>query len=134
MNHNEWSYAWVAIIVAFVVLRGLFRLIRGLGSGGGNQMDRMNAAAKRVLQDQKSGRSAVPLTQTMTQAQSQAKAQSEAPRSSRQTQQRQNAQNQPRKGVTKTARPLSTNRTPAVIRRGAGLLSGAREPVIQRRR
>jgi len=131
MNDNHFKAIGIAIFIAFVLLRAAIRMIRG---GGKSQMDRIDAAAKRVLQDQKSGRSAVPLTQTMTQAQSQAKAQSEAPRSSRQTQQRQNAQNQPRKGVTKTARPLSTNRTPAVIRRGAGLLSGAREPVIQRRR
>jgi hypothetical protein len=120
MNHNEWSYAWVAIIVAFVVLRAVFRMIRGLGKDSGSQMARLNAAAKRVLQEQKTGRSPIPQTQ--------------AKRPSSQSQQRQQAENKPRRNVTKTARPLTANATPAVIRRGAGLLSGSREPVIQRRR
>src|SRR3954469_6269427 len=64
MDHNSWRYAGVAIIVAFVVLRGLFRMLKNLGSGGGNQMDRIQQAARRVLQEQqKTGRTSVPVTQ-----------------------------------------------------------------------
>lgn len=121
MNHNDWGYAWVAIIVAFIVLRGLFRMIRGLTTGGGGQMDRISAAAKRVLQEQQ-GRTSVPVTQAKGGIGSGAKAKSHSVRGAASAQKQQ----------TQSASLLAKNRMPAVVR--TGLLSGGKEPVIQRRR
>jgi len=129
MNHNDWGYAWVAIIVAFVVLRGLFRMLRGLTTGGGNsQMDRISAAAKRVLQDQQQqARTSVPVTQSknaygVASKANAPKAKSRPVRAAASTQKPRNA----------SAALLPKNRTPAVVR--TGILSAGKEPVIQRRR
>jgi hypothetical protein len=120
MNDNRW---WIWIVVVFVLLafRGLGALLRtvkrantGTADSG---MDRMNAAAERILKE---------------------RAQSGANQSG--------ANPLPRTGV-KSRKPAATSKprpqhqhvvpktpsTPAVIRRG-GLLSASREPVIQRRR
>ena len=97
-------------MVVLRVVGWLVRLMRG-GSGD-RQMDRIAAAAKRVLKEQQTGRSHIPITQGK-------------PQRSSSSQQRQHAQNQPRHGETQNARPVS-----AVIRRR----NTAGEPVIQRRR
>jgi hypothetical protein len=137
MTQNEVTAIGIAIFVGFALLRRLFRGLGGAKGASISQTARIDAAAQRILKDrQKSGRSSVPPTQSRSQALSQAmaqqaKTQSDGPRASSQ---RQNAQNQPRKSVTKSARGLSANATPAVTRRGAGIFAAAREPVIQRRR
>jgi hypothetical protein len=136
MTQNELSAIAVLGFIGFALLRGLVRMLRG-GRRDAEQLKRLNQAAKRVLKEKKSGRSSVPITQPRSQSQAPGQikppVKSQAARSSSQSQQRQHAQNKPSR-VTNTARPVAAKSTPAVIRRGASLLSGAREPVIQRRR
>lgn len=133
MNHNDWSFGWAAIIVGFIVLRALFGFLRNLGKAkSGSQMDRINAAAKRVLEEKQTGRTSVPVTQTKSgigtattakQRPIRATATKAKPRPVR------NAAMAQKPGSAVAA--LAKTRSPAVVRTG---LSGAKEPVIQRRR
>jgi len=121
MNHSDWSYAWAAIVIAFIVLRAVIGLIRRAAKAdrGGDGMARIDAAAKRILED-RAKRGSVPVTQDKSAIGTATKAK---PRPVR------NAAMAQKPGSAVAA--LAKTRSPAVVRTG---LSGAKEPVIQRRR
>jgi hypothetical protein len=112
MDNNRW-WGWAGLIILFLIVqawRALFRAMRNGNSG----MARMNAAAERILKERgTSAANPIPRTTSAT------------------------AKQHSRKltGLAKpgASAPLPKSSTPAVIRR-TGILSGGREPVIQRRR
>jgi hypothetical protein len=119
MNH-DWNFAWVALVVGFVILRGFIGMVRARGkAAAAGQLDRMNAAARRILEQQ--NRSPVPVTEQKSGLGSAAKTR---PRPARAA-----ATLQPK---SQAAAALPKSRTPAVVR--TGILAAGKEPVIQRRR
>ena len=126
MHDNRWPI-WIALIVLFLVFRGVRAVFRTM-RGDGTPMARTNAAAKRMLAQQQSARSQIPTT---------AKSNPHRPgkiagRPDRAAALKKAA---PQKALAPqggSAAILGAARTPAVTRR-AGLLGG-REPVVQRRR
>jgi len=116
MDDNRW-WGWAGLILLFLIVqawRALFRAARGTNNTG---MARLNAAAERILKERgAAGSNPIPRTQATRSPSATTKARS------------QSAAGKPR---TQSLLPKSS--TPAVIRRGS-LLSGSKEPVIQRRR
>jgi|AraplaMF_Col_mMF_1032025.scaffolds.fasta_scaffold00014_122 hypothetical protein len=115
--HDKW-WGWAVALIIFAVVqawRALFRSTKA--TSGKADMARMNAAAQRILKERGASvanpipRSNSMGTQSKGTAATRAKTATAKPRSA----------------------PLPKSTTPAVIRRN-GILSGAREPVIQRRR
>ena len=120
MDDNRW-WGWAGLIILFLIIqawRALFRAARSGNSG----MARLNAAAERILKERgASASNPIPRTQGLKS----------------QTTQNQSAATRPRAhAATTTPRTQATlpiSSTPAVIRRST-MLSGGREPVVQRRR
>jgi len=112
-DHRWWL--WAALIILFLAFRGLRALFR-MGSGGrvNDGIARMNAAAERILKERQGSTAANPIPRT-TQTGSKAKS---------------TAKSVPKPHAHQVHKTTSA---PAVIRR-TGILSGGREPVIQRRR
>jgi hypothetical protein len=125
MTQNELTAVGIAVFVGFAVLRGIFRMLRNLARGDTGQMDRLNAAAKRVLANQQQAtRSSVPTTDGKPQRKG-------AIATAAKAKQRPIRAATPQKAQGSSAALLSQTRNPAVIRRG---FLTAKEPVIQRRR
>jgi hypothetical protein len=105
MHDDRW-WGWLGLIILFVIFQGLRALFRGAKNAQGG-MARMNAAAERILKE-RGASVANPLPRTT-------------------------------RGQIAAAKPrhnpavMKAGATPAVVRRGS-LLSGGREPVVQRRR
>jgi hypothetical protein len=130
MTQNELTAAVIAVGVGFAVLRGIFRMLRNLGRGDTGQMDRINAAAKKVLADQQQTmRSSVPTTDAKGIDGKPHRKSSIA--TAAKAKQRPIRAASPQKAQGSSAALLSQIRHPAVVRRG---LLTAKEPVIQRRR
>jgi hypothetical protein len=121
MQENWWG--WLAAFIIFAAVQAWRALFRA-GKGGTNDgLKRLNAAAERILKERgASAASAAPRSHATRTPPSTKGTGKPAAQQSRNTaaMQRQTA-----------ALPKST--TPAVIRRH-GILSGSREPVVQRRR
>ncbi len=116
--HNSQLWIWALVIfvyLAFKAVRGVLRASAGGKPGDG--MTRLNAAAQRILKERGITTASNPIPRTKTN-----------PMGAK-----------PTRGQIAAAKPrnspavLKVGATPAVIRRGS-LLSGGREPVIQRRR
>jgi hypothetical protein len=137
MSQNELSAIGIALFIGFALLRGLFRMLRNAGRDGGSAMARINAAAERVLKEQKTGRSAVPLTLPQrTQSKNAIGTAAKKPRPGRtgagsQKALAQQASYAPQRALSAGA-GLPRVSSPAVVR--TRFFSGAKEPVIQRRR
>jgi len=125
MDDNRW-WGWAGLIILFLIIqawRALFRAARSGNSG----MARLNAAAERILKERglkERGASAsnpIPRTQGLKSQVTQNQSAATRPRAHAAT-------TTPR---TQATLPISS--TPAVIRRST-MLSGGREPVVQRRR
>ncbi|HVY99650.1 MAG TPA: hypothetical protein VHA35_09120 [Dongiaceae bacterium] len=125
MSQNELSAIAVAIFIGFALLRGLARMLRSLGKAdrGDGGMARIDAVAKRILREQQAARSSVPATTGALGTAAKAK-----PRPARSAASLQKVM--PKAGASSAV--LAKTRNPAVVR--TGLLSGGKEPVIQRRR
>jgi hypothetical protein len=132
MTQNEMSAIAIAIFVGFALLRGIFRMLRSLVAGDRGQMDRgqmnrISAAAKKVLAEQQRTMrgSAVPMTESGSQRKNAigtaAKVKARPARSA----------GAPKKSGSASAALLAKTRSPAVVR--PGFFAG-KEPVIQRRR
>ena len=136
MTQNEMSVIAIAIFVGFAVLRGIFRMLRNLARGDGSQMDRISAAAKKVLAEQQQVRRSSPVPTTGGQAgggkaQRVAQARSSIGTAAKTKPTRPARAAAMQKSQSASAALLSKTRTPAIVRRG--LFTG-NEPVIQRRR
>jgi hypothetical protein len=134
MTQNEMSAVAVAIFIGFALVRGIFRMLRNLAGGNTGQMDRINAAAKKVLAEQQQAMrsSGVPATNTKgagAKPQRGTPLRSSSAAKAKPARQARTADMQ--KSQTASAALLSTTRTPAIVR--TGVFSG-KEPVIQRRR
>ena len=113
MHENWWG--WLAAFIIFAAVqawRALFRSTTKAQRSDG--MARLNAAAERILKA-RGATAANPLPRTAATSMSKAKPS------------RTSSAGKPRSA------PLPKSTTPAVIRRN-GILSGSREPVVQRRR
>ena len=123
MTQNELSAVAVAIGIGIALLRGVFRALRNLARGDASQMNRMTAAAKKVLaEQQQTRRGSVPTKGA--QGRNPIAAGKAKPRPVR-------SAAAPKKPQGAGAALLSKTRAPAVVR--PGLFAG-KEPVIQRRR
>jgi len=114
MQENWWG--WLAAFIIFAAVqawRALFRSTTKAQRSDG--MARLNAAAERILKA-RGASAANPIPRTSAASMSKAKP-------SRTT----------GAGKPRVSAPLPKSTTPAVIRRN-GILSGSREPVVQRRR
>jgi hypothetical protein len=117
MDNNRW-WGWAGLIILFLIVqawRALFRAARGTNGG----MARMNAAAERILKE-RGASAANPIPRTK-------------PAAGKATPAKQHNRNRTGAAKLGASAPLPKSSTPAVIRR-TGILSGARDPVIQRRR
>ncbi len=121
--HNSQLWIWALVIfvyLAFKAVRGVLRASAGGKPGDG--MTRLNAAAQRILKERGITTASNPIPRTH------AKPTGANPMGAK-----------PTRGQIAAAKPrnspavMKVGATPAVIRRGS-LLSGGREPVIQRRR
>ncbi len=140
MNGDETKAIGFAVFIAFLLLQGVFRMIRkarnaGAGAGraadGTGRLDRIDAAAKRILSERESGRTSVPVTQSGGIGTAAAKAKRPARTAAMTQKTGTQKKTAPQKVPHKPRAPISV-RSPAVVR--TGLLSGGKEPVIQRRR
>jgi hypothetical protein len=113
MYDNRWI-GWVGLIVLFLIFQGVRAVLRAAKSGSNDGMTRLDAAAERILKE-RGVASSNPIPRTN-------------PGSAK-----------PTRGQIAAAKPrhspavMKAGATPAVVRRGS-LLSGGKEPVIQRRR
>ncbi len=111
--HNSQLWIWALVIfvyLAFKAVRGVLRASAGGKPGDG--MTRLNAAAQRILKERGITTASNPIPRTKTN-----------PMGAKPT----------RGQAAEQSGGAEVGATPAVIRRGS-LLSGGREPVIQRRR
>jgi hypothetical protein len=127
--HDNW-WIWLGIVILFAIgkaWRALFRSVQnagsGNGTGAGTGMARLNAAAERILKERNApAANPIPRTHaTRTPPSTKGKIKAAA-QQSRNT-----------AAMQRQTAPLAKSTTPAVIRR-TGILSGGREPVVQRRR
>jgi hypothetical protein len=125
MEDKRWIIwgAVIALVVLFRIIGWLLKQARG--AGGDRQMDRIAAAAKKVLAEQRQGaRSPFPATAPKS---------AKPPRPSKLRPQKYGQAHSPTAAKSTAQAALAAGkRVPAVVRRGA--LFGGREPVIQRRR
>jgi hypothetical protein len=114
---NPWVVAGLIVLaVIYQIIRFAFRSVK---KAGGDGMARLNAAAERILKERNAGGSTHATTNPIPRTQSLSTKATRSP----------NAASKPR--PSGALLPKST--TPAVMRRDS-LLSGRKEPVIQRRR
>ena len=108
--HNGGWWIWIVLIVVFAIFQSVRGALRGAQKANSG-IARLNAAAERILKE-RGATAANPIPRTKPT--------------------RSHAAKGPPKPRHSPA-VMKAGATPAVIRRG-GLLSGGREPVIQRRR
>jgi hypothetical protein len=117
MHDNRWMI-WLGLVILFLVFKGARAVLRAAKSGSNDGMARLNAAAERILKERGVSASASnPIPRTKAN-----------PMGAKPTR-GQIAAGKPRNSPA----VMKAGATPAVVRRGS-LLSGGREPVIQRRR